>query len=122
MNLPENSNGLMIDLKDYDGGKYEKIAFTREEANRLVALFAEAGCKAVAEMIGGNCYGPRGWGVSIRSVNAKAGNFHRKNVAPVAGIDLKAAKKIAKEAKAEFKARDNGSFRRMAAERSVNAE
>jgi|SRR5580692_5350132 hypothetical protein len=115
--------GMMMDMADYDGGRFAKLAYTPAEAKRIADLFREMGGFRVEEkQMGDSCYGPRGYDVMLWAVNRAAGNTNLFCVPLEAGIDLKRAKAIAKDAKAKFSGRDNAAFRRMAAEREMNRE
>lgn len=116
-------DGMMMDMKDWEGGKYAKLAYTREECLRIAELLKGAGATGIeVEMSGSSDYGPRGYQVWIRQTNPRSGNRNTFLVPLEAGIDKKRAKAIWKAAKDEASGRDKGAFGRMAAERELNRE
>lgn len=113
--------GIMLDMEHWDGGKYAKPSFTREEAERIGQLL-RGNTKYVVkiERIGSDDYGPRGYSVSLNETNRGAGNFNYFKIPLESGIDLKRANQLIAQAKKEFTGRNKGSFRRQAVEREEN--
>ena len=110
-------SGHMIDMKGVEGGKYETVAYTKEEATRVADIIRK-NCpyKVSVKMIGSEDYGPRGREIHISSVNQKSGNSHLFIVPVEAGIDEKRAKQLISKAKSEWKARDSEAFKNQKAQ------